>query len=60
MLSVNSIFDAFDGLFDELFDGYDEEIYSISFLFMVYYACETSRIFEVRSNTTVAEGRRKR
>jgi hypothetical protein len=35
MLSVNSTFDAFDALFDELFDGYDEEIYSISFLFMV-------------------------
>ena len=32
MLSVNSIFDAFDGLFDELFDGYDEEFYSTLFL----------------------------
>ena len=35
LLSVNSIFDAFDGLFDGLFDGYDEEFYSTTFLFMV-------------------------
>ena len=33
-MSVKSIFDAFDGLFDDVFDGYDEEFYSISFLFM--------------------------
>ena len=39
MLSVNSIFDAFDGHFDDLFDGFDEQINSTLYLLKVQYAC---------------------